>query len=441
VILRLFFERAIGRAALILGTILFCVSLLALTLSDFIVYGLSDERLSVSEKSSTFGFILAPLTTLDGVSPATLATAALYLPNSSRLQYRLADYQQRISRGDFKTARTHAENAVRLSPHDFEARFLLAQVEESAGDRDSARRSARAALTLAPTSAEANWHLSSLLLSDGKLHESLEGFRLAAGQTRAYLEPSLAAVWREGGDDLDTLQAVTPQNPESQFTLARFLLRQARPDESAAVFRKIAPSALIRNPQTAPYLDELIAGKNSVLAYDLWRSLVAPNDVASQGPPNPVWNGSFESDILIDFAHFDWAITPSSYARISIDKNVAREGRRSLRIDYLGRETTRLENEIKHLIVVHPGTRYRLNYYVRTEEFDGPTSPSVSAGGETASPASMGSHEWEPRSLEFVASAPTVSLRIDQKPRYSYEDPTRGTVWFDDFQLQEISKR
>jgi hypothetical protein len=54
-----------------------------------------------------------------------------------------------------------------------------------------------------------------------------------------------------------------------------------------------------------------------------------------------------------------------------------------------------------------------------------------------------GSTSWQRVALEFTAPAegqPGVSavyVMIQRIPRYAYDDPTRGTVWLDDFVMRE----
>jgi hypothetical protein len=45
--------------------------------------------------------------------------------------------------------------------------------------------------------------------------------------------------------------------------------------------------------------------------------------------------------------------------------------------------------------------------------------------------------------LEFVAPADwgALLLTIKRIPKFSYDDPTRGTLWLDDFSLTELDNR
>ena len=258
------------------------------------------------------------------------------------------------------------------------------------------------------------------------------------------MQEALKLVWSKSGKYVDAVR-VTPDNPKDKLALARFLLEQSRPSESAAVFREIGRQALLSDREAAQYLNRLISTGHAALAHDLWCALLQRDGDGPEESTDRIWNGGFESDILVDFAQFDWSIQPSNYARISIDSRTSHTGRRSLSIDFIGRETTRLEGEIQQRVLLRPDARYRLQYYTKTQDLVAPEGPRVVVSGTTwqqwiaaSEPARAGSSDWRRVTVEFFTSSPAVIVTIQQKPRYSYEDPTHGTVWFDDFELEEI---
>ncbi len=426
-----------SRAAMLVFLFIFSIALLLLISSDFLVYALTDEFVRVTSDATPLAFITAPFTE-DGVGihPDTLATVSGYLPNSPRLQRLLAEVDRRGDNPDWTAAETHASNAVRLSPADYRPRLLLGAIQQYQGDIPAAESSVRAALLRAPSSAEAHWQLGSLLLWNGKPEESLDELRIAGEAEQFYFTTGMEMVWTRFEGNVDAVRAIVPAGARYQLALARFLLDKSRPAESAAVFRQIDRDALRGDPDAGHYLDGLIAAGETDLAHDLW-SRLADNSASTL-----MQNGGFESDILLDLAQFDWSIGASSYAQISIDGSTTHGGKRALRIDYLGRETTRLENEIRQRILVRPGARYRLSYAVKAEDLVTPQAPRVAVKSPSgpsglvvglSDPAPSGSTDWQPQAFDFTAPAATLTVTIQQRPQYSYEEPTRGTVWFDDF--------
>jgi hypothetical protein len=198
-------------------------------------------------------------------------------------------------------------------------------------------------------------------------------------------------------------------------------------------------------------LNSLIAAGQFGVAHGLWSSLVGADAPGTPAPKSLIWNGGFESDILKDFAQFDWSFAPSEYARLNIDATLAHGGARSLKLAFSGRDTTNLDNAIKQLVVVKPGETYKIECFVKTSELLTSEGPKVvvsdaSSSGDIASsePVAAGSNDWSALSFVFVAPAgkpdnsSAVYVSIKRKPKYSYDEPTKGSVWFDDFTMKEV---
>jgi tetratricopeptide (TPR) repeat protein len=441
-------ETLSARATALAAVLASCALLLYVVLCDFVIGALTDERILMTPDATPGSFIIAPLTEdRVGVNPEVLKAVSAYLPYSPRLHMRIAESEMWETRKDLPSAEFHALRAVALSPHDYRPLLLLASIRESKEEFQAAEESARAALRFAPNNPEAHWQLATLLLNGGKLAESLGEFRLASSGHVNYFLAALDMVWRASREDLDSLRAVTPNDQKRRLALARFLLQQSRPSESATIFKQIGRSALLDDWESSEYLDAMIAAKHLALARELWSALVSAKEDVAEAIRNPVWNGGFESDILLSFAHFDWSIASSNYAQISIDTKTAHSGTRSLRLDFVGRDTTRLDKEVKQLTLIHPGTHYRLHCYVKTDGLVTPEGPRVvvtespsTAWIAASNPVPSGSNDWQLLTIDFAAPSPALLVSVKRQPRFSYDDPTRGTVWFDDFQIRALNR-
>lgn len=158
-----------------------------------------------------------------------------------------------------------------------------------------------------------------------------------------------------------------------------------------------------------------------------------------------VWNGGFESEPSPRLAQFDWATSSSNFAAVAIESG-GRTGSRALKIDFLGRDTTRLAGEVKQIVLVRPGARYRLSFYAKTEGLVTTEGPRIvleekktSAVVAQSKPINAGTADWQIENVDFTAPAGANALVITVKriPRFSYDDPMRGRLWLDDFALNE----
>src|SRR5581483_3902452 len=118
------------------------------------------------------------------------------------------------------------------------------------------------------------------------------------------------------------------------------------------------------------------------------------------------------------------------------------------KIEFIGRDTTTLNEEIRQLVIVRPGAHYRIECYIKTDRLETPEGPRVvitdRTGNWLASSEAIaeGTSDWKPISLTFVApavaeGASAVYVSVKRRPKYAYDNPTKGIVWLDDFVMKE----
>jgi len=416
-------DKSSARLSVALLSLVGCLLLLVVVVSRFVVGTLADERLAVTRD--------------------TLRAPIGYFPSSARLNGRIAAAEMSESDRDLSSATLYAERATSLSPFDYRFRLTLAAVKEAGGDRQSAEESLRAATLLAPNYWSVHYRLANLLVREGKLDESLGEFQKAVEANDSLLPGTLDLVWRASGGNAAAVGAASGRNAKAKLALAQFLLNKSDADEAAGVFGSIDRDARIASPvETSTFLNSLIGSGKFEAARNLWGDMTGADRRASI-----VWNGSFESDVQKDFNQFDWSFGRSEYARLSFDSNVAHTGSRSLKIEFIGRDTTQLDNELKQLVAVRPGVRYVLECYARTGDLNTPEGPRLVvtdvSGSWVAVSESIGegTNDWRRLSIEFVLPATArsaVFVSIKRKPKFSYDEPTSGTIWLDDFSMREL---
>lgn len=412
-----------SRVLLGLLTIATCALLALLIVSRFVVGTLADRRLQV-----TRGMLKIPVE---------------YLPGSARLNARLAAAEFAESDRDLAGAKFYAMRAVNMSPCDHRFWLTLASIEEATGDRRAAEEALRTASELAPNYWSVHYRLGNLLVREGKVGESLAEFRKAIAANDTLTPGALDLVWQVSREDVNAVRSVCEGNPKARLALAQFLLGRSKPLEAAEVFKSIDRASRISAATDSSILmNGLIAAGKVETARDLWSDLVGVDRGAAL-----IWNGGFESDIQRSFPQFDWSFDRSEYAVLSIDPASPHSGSRSLRIEFAGRDTTTLDSEIRQLVAVTPGARYVLECYFRTEDLEAPEGPRIVVTDDASNwiaasePVPAGSSDWRRLSLEFVAPQTgkgAVVISIKRKPRFSYDEPTRGTVWFDDFSMKHV---
>jgi len=396
--------------------------------SDFIIRGVADQRLALPRE--------------------WLLAAAERFPNSSRIYLKLANAEiaggAEVAQIDAQ-AESHAMQAVNLSPWSFQARRLLATAQELNGKHEDAEMSLRRAVKLAPNHAELNWEFANLLMRRGKLGESMEPFRVAGKSKAGLLFSAVETIWRASAEDVETLKTFAGNDTELSLAVVNFLIEQNLIEQAVSVFNSIDKQARERSPQSRELISTLVRAGQFSLARSTWLELMPGSKAeGAEARKSLIWNGGFETDAVEGLNHFDWAIRDNKFARIVIDRNVGRTGSRSLKVVFLGVDTTSLRDQVQQTIILNPESKYRLECYAKAKDLVTPEGPRIALIGQSgviiqSEPMKAGSYDWQRMAVDFVAPANTtsVTLAIVRTPRFAYDDPTSGIIWFDDFTLVE----
>ena len=87
---------------------------------------------------------------------------------------------------------------------------------------------------------------------------------------------------------------------------------------------------------------------------------------------------------------------------------------------------------------------------MKARDFVSPEGPRLviahsrtSAEIARSAPIAEGIYDWQRVTLEFVAPADwgALLLTIKRTPKFSYDEPTRGALWLDDFTLSELNDK
>jgi hypothetical protein len=377
--------------------------------------------------------------------PRPVPTVALldkvlrYLPNSPHLNLELGKLEL-TENPDPRQAIAHATRTTELAPADFQGWYLLGLAQDTADDPRAASAAFAQAVKLAPTNSKVNWAAANTFLRSGQLNEALTALRAATASDETMLPTAFDLLWQAAGRNADLLNRLAAGRPAAQFALAQFFAEQSLFAEAVAVFQRLDPEIRFKDARTPAFLTQLINAKQFVAAHALWLNLLGQR--ANAG----LWNGGFELETPASFHHFDWRLGKTAYARISLDQRQPHAGKTALKIVFTGRDTTRVDGEIEQLLVLRPGAEYELACYAKTAELVttlGPQAAIYHAGALLAASELLppGTSDWQRLTVNFTAppAGEPVSLRIVRRPKYAYDEPTLGTVWFDDFQLRCLS--
>jgi tetratricopeptide (TPR) repeat protein len=375
-----------------------------------------------------------------------LISAANYSPHSAAIFERLARTESTGVHRDLANAEVHAVRATQLSRNNFEFQLLVARIREIRGDVSGAEQSYQKALLLAPFYAEIRWKLGNLQIRQGRIGEGIEQLRIVAGTTPLLVPAMLDIVWSASNNDVAAMKHVVEGTP-NQLALARFLAAHDRLSDAEEITASVDSGTISREPNISSLIDLFMERGRFTAAYGLWLKLHGEPADISQG----VWNGGFESMADANSpSQFSWHLRDSGYARVRIDNKVGHASDNSLLIDFAGKDTTRLDNEIKKLIVLNEGGKLELEFFVKTERFRSPNGLKVTVSDwsgksiAVSNPIPTGNNDWTRMTVNFSTSMgkprdpQAVTLSVQLQPHFVYEEATTGKIWMDDFAIRRL---
>lgn len=394
-------------------------------------------------------------TMAEWLSDASTARAAMQLaPTDPQAHFTLARLAERSFEPEQLAVAVHEyEQAAALSPHDYRLWFELGRARGLAGDDAGSERALRRAIALAPNYPDPHWYLGNLLLRAGRTDEAFAELRQAsAGDALKFRPQMFDLAWHVLRADMPAVLAAIGDAAETRAGLATYLLKQQRTDDALRLWSALTPAQQGEQRATGEQIVQtLLAMKHYRAALAVQRDLLGQRQGA-QGGSGPdvgqLLNGGFEAPVgPAGKSWYDWQVAPVAQAQISLDERVKHDGARSLRLVFNAASALDFHH-VSQSVVVEPQQRYRLSYFVRTEELNSASTllTQVVDAGEPAhvlaasAPLAAGASDWQAVTLEFTTGTQTeaIIVRLVRSSCAETLCPLFGKVWYDDFNLQSL---
>ena len=386
----------------------------------------------------------SPDATQGGIEMARLAVR--WAPGDPLTHWRLGTLEAKTfsAAGLAATVRQFQE-AVAISPNDYRYWMEFGRALEAAGDGASGEKALRRAVDLAPAYSHPRWSLGNLLLREGKFEEAFNQLGRAAesdSQMRPQVFDLAMRVW---DGDIEQIAKVTCPSPAARLQFAVYLVSAQRFDEAMRMWGAISPAdrraqaALTREMEQS-----LVQAKQFRAALSVMRESQAN---ANLPPAEQIWNGGFESLLTQTSTDiFGWIVNSRQVAQVTID-SPGHTGQGSLRIVFKAPSTLD-KIQVSQTVAVEPGTQYRFEYYVRTQDLNSASTPVLNVVDAvdglalvTSKPLPSGTNNWQQVSLDFTTNPKHDGITVGFSRASCGEMeicPIFGSVWYDDFNFQRI---
>lgn len=376
--------------------------------------------------------------------------AARFAPDDPQAHFTMARLRERsFLPEELPEAVRQYEEAARLSPHDFRLFIELGRVRGLLGDTRGGEQALRRAVELAPTYPEPRWYLGNLLLRQGRTDEAFAELQRAGDVSPDRFRPQvLELAWRFYDSDVPSVLAAIGNSAGARGQLMDYLINQKRLDEARQLWEKFdADERKVQRSVGEKLLLRFLEAKRFHDVLTMHHELATTDGTPTTAARERFVNGGFELAVgAPGKSPFEWQVVPLAGVQMGLDEGVRKEGTRSLRLALNATRTLNFRN-ISQLLTVEPQTRYRLEYFVRTEDLKSATTLTTEVVDAAqpervlvaSEPLKVGTTaDWQTVALDFMTGAETqaVTLRIVSPPCTDVSCPIFGKVWYDYFNLQ-----
>ncbi|MEQ1761967.1 MAG: tetratricopeptide repeat protein [Pyrinomonadaceae bacterium] len=393
------------------------------------------------------GDLFADVTSAGSPDAAEIAATSIALAPASPRGYWLAGATLKTAFDDqsLGAAIDKYEEAVRRSPSHYRAWAELGRINEQAGRYEQAESAFRHAIALAPEYTIPHWQAGNFYLRRGRISEAVADFNSAAKHSSPYRIQIFSTAWSVLGQDTQQVEQFLTDSGDSKATLAYFYGSIDRPDDAIRVWN------MIESDRKEQYQWQVNALARDLLTHRSYRGALEFSRQAGTDPdarPEVITNGDFELPIKGSERdlRFDWTIARlDGKIDVSADASTMHGARRSLKFMLRGYNKPQF-HVIRQAVAVSPGERYRLSFWMRTENLRGTGLPLIEVRNAKndqmigSSPAfATGTNDWQRIDIDIAVpeGRDGIYLVTGREPCPD-ECLLTGIFWLDDFSLARL---
>ena len=336
-------------------------------------------------------------------------------------------------------AASQLELAVSLRPHD-DFLWLRLGVLRDELHHPGALAAFNEAVRLAPYYGHPKWQRGNYLLRSGHYDQAFQDLRVAAESNQSLVPSLIDLAWgvsRENPQRTEQWAGITDDHKRIAF--ARFLASHGK---AQAALDQFHSSRIVSLQARRELMSDLINAEAFREAFQIWRGMEPRDDRLTA-----IHDGSFEVSTQFDDSGFGWRFAHASQgARLSFDANQPLEGKQSLLVTFLGYSEPNTVL-LSQLLLVEPHKHYEVKFDVRTENLLTGGLPLLTVNSAAGSKkilgqsAAIGFESAALQSLRFsfrTNDEDAVELRLQRKPCNNTPCPIFGSLWLDNFAIEEV---
>jgi tetratricopeptide (TPR) repeat protein len=384
-------------------------------------------------------------------NPDEWLRAAKLEPGDAQHWYQLGRFRQLdFDHTDIPLAISYYRRAVSLNSYSPYYKLDLASALEMSGQDAEADKYFRAAQFDYPISPEVSWKYGNFLLREQRLPEAYAQIHRAVMWDPKLIAIAVSRVWRSNPDVRILLDQILPDTPAADWGAIAFLSDAREPAAALTVWnRLIAKRPAMDRKTLFAFLDMLVGQERYDDAGSVWRQAMPflESSPPAQDPRSLVFDGGFEKDL--SGGGFGWQETDVAGAVFDFDFDVKHSGERSARIVFDGTQNLHYGYLFQQILVT-PGTPYRFQGYLRTNQISTDTGvkfeiydPKDQKNLDVFTPNERGTQPWTLEEADFKTGPQThlIRVRLSRAPSTRLDNKIGGTVWVDDVKIFPVGTK
>jgi tetratricopeptide (TPR) repeat protein len=333
--------------------------------------------------------------------------------------------------------------ALERNPLELEYWKSLAKIFQQMGEAEAFERAVENVILVFPTGYQGRWAAGNLFLQQGDSAKALPHFSYILAhypdQSRMVYD-----VWRRVTKDADfLLENLIPRDPSAYSQYLSYLYQAGDKEMVKTVWQKRESLGYkAKPPESIHHMDYLIFRGDLNEAYRTFEVALREEGLPIPSRENLIVNGGFEADKLLG-GGFDWRIEPIRGAEVSFDRTVAREGKRSLKISFNGKENVDF-GHVFQFVSWKPNHRYSLKAHLKTKALTTRSGIRLEVVGigpafYRATEPLTGDNDWRELSISFETPKKSQGgvVKIRRERTDKFDRFISGAVWLDNVLLVE----
>jgi hypothetical protein len=333
--------------------------------------------------------------------------------------------------------------ALERNPLELEYWKSLAKIFQRMGEAEAFERAVENVILVFPTGYQGRWAAGNLFLQQGDSAKALPHFSYILAhypdQSRMVYD-----VWRRVTKDADfLLENLIPRDPSAYSQYLSYLYQAGDKEMAKKVWQKRESLGYkAKPPESIHHMDYLISRGDLNEAWRTFEGALREERLPIPSRENLIVNGGFEVDKLLG-GGFDWRIEPIRGAEVSFDRSVAREGKRSLKISFSGKENVDF-GHVFQFVSWKANHRYSLKAHLKTKALTTRSGIRLEVVGigpafYGATEPLTGDNDWRELSISFETPKKSQGgvVKIRRERTDKFDRFISGAVWLDNVLLVE----